>query len=393
MRGPTAENLTLTCQDVRTEVMACLKTYLPLTAEGYCVTTEVLLDVLLHAAATGTSVEAACDTLLEAADANTVRSYLNQQLTVEGLPMLEHRLNQALGSDLPRRIRRAKLDIACDTHDQPFYGKSPELVALSRRGEARAGTTHFFRIATVYAMHRGVRITLGVVFMRPDDRLADTLALLIHRIRSLGLSIGRLWLDRGFASVEIFDYLRRDRLAAVVACPIRGKTGGTRALCHGRASYSTTHSFHRPDFGYCHVRMAVVPLRRDPAKPVEWMIFALIGGDLTPQQVRDQYRRRFGIESSYRQLRQVRIRTNTRNPALRFIYMALALLLTNIWCLLRFRYCQLPGRGCTGRPVDPRRLKLRHLALFLRLAIERHRGVFDSIQAHLLPLQAESVVH
>jgi hypothetical protein len=123
------------------------------------------------------------------------------------------------------------------------------------------------------------------------------------------------------------------------------------------------------------------------------MVFAQFGALLSPHAVRNAYRRRFGIESSYRQLRQVRIKTNSRNPALRFVYMALALLLVNLWCLLRFRHCQRPRRGCTGRPVDGRTFKLRHLALFLRTAIERHRGLADSIRATALPLHAESVVH
>jgi hypothetical protein len=87
------------------------------------------------------------------------------------------------------------------------------------------------------------------------------------------------------------------------------------------------------------------------------------------------------------------IETNTRNPVLRFVYLGIALLLVNLWCLLRFRYCQIPPRGSAGRPIDPRRFKLRQLALFLRLAIERLHGVTDLIHAHFLPLQAESVVH
>lgn len=393
MRGPTADNPTLKAEDVRAEAAACLSEHLPLVAGGYRVTTELLVDVLLHAAATGTSVEAACDSLLDAADANTVRSYLNDQLRVEDLPKLEEGLNRALSVDLPRKLRRAGLELAADLHDQPFYGKSPALLALARRGEAKSGTTHFFRIATVYVMLDGLRLTLAVWFVRPDEELVDILSLLLHRVQRRGLAIRRLWLDRGFANVEIFDYLRRAGIGAVVACPIRGKTGGTRALCHGRGSYTTVHEFYRPGFGYCRVKVAVVRVRAEGTRPLRWMVFALIGCDLSPYHVRDAYRRRFGIEASYRQMRQVRIKTNSRNGALRFVYLAVALLLVNIWSLLRFRYCQVPRRGCFGRPVHPRRFKLRHLALFLRLAIERLRGLADSIHAHVLPLHAESVVH
>jgi len=392
VREPTVDNPTLLADDVRAVATALLAAHLPLSADGYKVTTALLSDVLLHAAATGTSVEAACDTLLDAADANTVRGYLNEQFEIEDLLALEHRFNQALGSDLPRKVRRAPLNIAIDTHDQPFYGKSAELRAVACRGKAREGTTYFIRIASAYVMRNGVRITLALAFVRPSDAMKDVVAALTDRVRELGLRIQCLWLDRGFASVDVVEALRLGKVPAVIAWPIRGKRGGTRALCCGRGSALRNYAIRRANGGYCEVMMAVVRLREITVRQA-WMLFALIGCVMTPNQVRERYRQRFGIESSYRQARQVRIRTNTRNPALRFVYLGLALILVNIWTLLRFRFCQIPRRGRSGRPLDPTRFKLRHLAAFLRLAIERHRGILDHIHATTLPRMAESVVH
>ena len=54
----------------------------------------------------------------------------------------------------------------------------------------------------------------------------------------------------------------------------------------------------------------------------------------TPTEIRERYRKRFGIESSYRQLRQARITTCTRNPHLRLVFVAIALLLRNLWVWL-----------------------------------------------------------
>jgi IS4 transposase len=39
--------------------------------------------------------------------------------------------------------------------------------------------------------------------------------------------------------------------------------------------------------------------------------------------VADTYRQRFGIETSYRQLNEARIKTCTRNPKVRFFFVAL----------------------------------------------------------------------
>jgi IS4 transposase len=67
-----------------------------------------------------------------------------------------------------------------------------------------------------------------------------------------------------------------------------------------------------------------------------WHIFVLVH-HLSPQQVREQYRRRFGIESSYRCAAQVGGWTTSKNAACRFVLMGLSFLLLNVW--IRLRWC------------------------------------------------------
>jgi putative transposase len=50
--------------------------------------------------------------------------------------------------------------------------------------------------------------------------------------------------------------------------------------------------------------------------------------------VRQTYRRRFGIETSYRQMERARIRTTTRDPLRRLLFAGIALLLRNAWVWL-----------------------------------------------------------
>lgn len=96
---------------------------------------------------------------------------------------------------------------------------------------------------------------------------------------------------------------------------------------------------------------------------------ALIQLDWSATKAQQRYRRRFGIESSYRQLGQVRAHTNSRNVALCFVYLALALLLVNLWVFLRCLCTRIIGQG-------PFRLELNQIRLarfiaFLRRAIEQ----------------------
>ena len=57
---------------------------------------------------------------------------------------------------------------------------------------------------------------------------------------------------------------------------------------------------------------------------------------LTPPDIRETYRKRFGIETSYRQMNEARIRTCTRDPSQRLLFVGIALVLRNVWVWLHF---------------------------------------------------------
>jgi putative transposase len=235
--------------------------------------------------------------------------------------------------------------VAIDTHDEPFYGKTPELLTYTCKAQAKAGTTHFFRIASAYVIWREVRLTLALTYVLPEDDLPRVVERLLQRLCHLGLHATVLYLDKGFCCGELVRYLQRIQQAAVLACPIRGQCGGIRALCRGRGSYVTDYTFTDGTT----VRLTLVDTRvPDPKtkrKQRKWLAFVLLHLDWTPAQVMAKYRRRFGIEASYRLLRQVKVLTNSRNPALRFLLFGLGLVMQNVWVLTRWLFTRRPGKG------------------------------------------------
>ena len=60
------------------------------------------------------------------------------------------------------------------------------------------------------------------------------------------------------------------------------------------------------------------------------------------------YRKRFGIETSYRQMNQCRIRTTTTKFNVRFFYVAIGLLLRNLWVWLHHVVRRRRGGGAGG---------------------------------------------
>jgi putative transposase len=379
----------LTDVEVLEQTAQLLKEHLPLKADGYICTTEDLINILLGVAANCGTVQALGTDLIGSPDPETIRGYLREQLRVEDLPELEQQLNAALAKEIPARVWRQACDVALDFHDRPYYGKTSQADGLWVRAQAKDGTTHFYRIATAYVMLHDLRVTLAIHFVLPEDETVKTVEFLLQQVEKRQIRIKRLFLDKGFGSIAVMAYLTHQGLPAVIACTIRGKTGGTRALCQGRKSYCTTHTFQGKDGLTFTANLAVcraftTAKRTKRLKPrLVWLVYILINLDLTPKAVRRLYRKRFGIETSYRCSGQVRGWTTSNNPAYRFVLMALTFVLLNVWIHLRWLFTQVPRRG--RRRLDTKRFELTRLAKFIRRALEDRYGCVREIVALAAP--------
>lgn len=377
----------LTDQATLKTALAVLECFFGLSADGTVCQTRDLWQILVLAAVQCTFIETICNDLATAPTSETVWGYLNEQLTPQIIRQLCANCNRALASQLPAWLKDHPKEVALDLHDVPYYGKDddpedPECWIC--RGEARAGTTRFYRCATAYVMHKDVRFTLAVEFVHPQDDLKDIVKRLQRRVRVLKIQVKRYYLDKGFCSIPVMQtFLADPDISAILAAPITGKEEGqgTKALCHGRRSYRTTHTYRSDEYGELTVPVMVVrtyPKRRDGKHEVQWLVYVLLHvPDLTPRQVRKAYRRRFGIESSYRLLEEVRGRTTSHNAALRFLWMGIALILGNLWIALHWKY--LRRRGSGPRRVLREAFILPCLAKFLRRAIEAIYGVISII--------------
>jgi putative transposase len=383
MHEPTpARSIRLTDQQTLHDTMIVGKHHIALTANGYRCQTDDLWRLLLAAAARQTTIEAACADLERAPDANTVRGYLSEQLPVAAIPELEQQWNDLLRSLIPHWLRARPQEIALDFHDEPYYGREQvdDPNNWVCRGEARAGTTRFYRCATAYLVLHDVRLTLAVVFVKPDMDKVAILARLLGALKTAGIAIKCLYADKGFCCIPVLRYLSRHSISAIVAMPIRGKQAGTRALCCGHTSYRTTYTLQSAEYGSLTVPVAVVRTyqrRRSGQRQLRWLLYVClrVGGPLV--RIRRRYRRRFGIETGYRLMEQVRARTTSLNPALRFLLIGIALLIGNMWIRLHWLYLRLPGSG--PRRVARWRFRLDRMTRFLTRAIERFYGVVTAV--------------
>ena len=284
----------LKAEDIRTYTQNVLKKHVPMQVKGYCCDTEMILDVILKASAENSSIEAASADLEGVADSNTMREYLNKALDVAALREQETAMNAALAESIPSAMQRTQVEVAIDFHDEPFYGKQAALRKVTCSGQAKKGTTHFVRIATAYVIWKQVRLTLAVHYVLPEEETLTVLQHLLQRLKALGLVSRVLYLDKGFASGPVVRYLQDQHQPAILACPIRGKDGGIRALCKGRSSYTTTYTFTDGTQVTLALKASLVPDKTGQRRR-KWLAFIVIELDWSVEKVHHEYRRRFGV--------------------------------------------------------------------------------------------------
>lgn len=329
----TAEQVRVLCTEVLTEV-------LPLGVQGYRYTDADVYNLIVAAAAQQRSLESVSRQVLRAPSANLVRHYLAERLLdCWEVEVLEARCNDLLVARLPAGLGRQRHKVAIDLHLVPYYGAPAYEAGELRRGEAKAGTTRFHCYATAYLVRAGRRLTLAVAYVWAEDALLDVLVELLDRLRTLGVRLKRLYLDRGFASVAILAYLDEQPFTSVVALPKRGER--LKALLVGRQGYRTTYTMASAEDGEVTFSLWVAchyAAGRRGKHGVEYWPFAVLGQPrctVPVARLAREYRARFGIETSYRVMHRVRPATTARDPALRLLLVTVGWLLANLWVWLK----------------------------------------------------------
>lgn len=337
----------VTAQEIYQVTRETLQEVMTLDMSGRQYDAEDIWDVLIAAAVERVTAETACDLLAGAPSPNTVRAVVYDLLG--DVADVEQRINELLVARLPQKLLKRARPAAIDITDIPYHGQYDEADDLVRRGRAKHGTTHFHCYGTLYLLKGNKRYTLAVSLVRRSDKMVDVVQRLVEKSKAVGLKCRRLYLDRGFDNNGVVAYLKQQPFPSIIALTIRGKAGGTRALLRGRASYQTTYTRASQPYGAQTFRVVVVckySQGRYGRHGIYRFAYLVIGQvKMAPQQVFAVYRRRFGIETSYRLMNTMRARTTSTSVALRLFYVGLALLLLNLWTYVKWHYLFVPKPG------------------------------------------------
>lgn len=204
----------------------------------------------------------------------------------------------------------------------------------------------------------GWRYTLALTWVREKESPTAVLQRLWNQLESSGIRCKLVLLDRYFFSVSVMKWLQQNDLPFILPVVMRGRkpkkgkaAKGLRAYQQKKAgAYSYTHAHGSESVSFTLVvNYKSYRHARTGKRYQKKFLFATWKIRRTPTEIRETYRKRFGIETSYRQLNQARARTTTRDPLYRLFLVGLALLLRNLWqwftYLTERERCQQRRRG------------------------------------------------
>lgn len=207
--------------------------------------------------------------------------------------------------------------------------------------------------------------------------LLAVLTRLLERVHAPGIRLKRLYLDRGFAQVDVLRHMKLQPYVSVIAIPKKGNR--LKKLQRGKKSYTTKYTMNSPKYGSITFPLWIAcRYGKGKAKKhgVQYLFFAVLGECKSPiLQVVEEYRHRFGIESSYRMMNRTRAQTTSKNPKLRLLLVSIAFLLGNLRVWFKWNITLLSRR----RQKKQQNFTLNTFCLFLTERIKKIYSVVNEL--------------
>ena len=309
-------------------------------------------DILLSAiwaTVKKSSIHRVCQDRVKGPTDKTVRTYLS----IFNIKLLQKNIHKLLMIPIKDILRPSRYKFAIDLTDIPYHGEPKNSPNEIRRSKAKSGTTHFHSYASLYVIRTNKRYTLDMLRVTKNTSLTWIVDTFINHIKKDGYKIKLLYMDKGFYQVRVIRYLQRKNIPTIIPGVPRGRSGGLRKKYGGRQSYRTKYTMRSPRYK-CEVTFPLYIIKkyskcRYGRSGTKTFTYAVLNINVPVENVFEEYRSRFGIESSYRLMNSCRARTSSRDPEFRFYLMFLSFLILNYWVASKWLYVSETRKG--GRKV------------------------------------------
>ena len=271
-------------------------------------------------------------------------SWVRDRVASIGEEEMTKKLHDALESTLDEvksfRVFTTPIIAGIDSHDLDRYDQDLDRGFL-RRGKRERGTTKHECYATLQCVEEGKRAQIGCEQFGFFDEKEEVVERLLTTARLNEVELSLLLLDRGFFSSPVVGALEKNEQTFLMPCILYD--GIKRAVieyAQGKRRRVSRYEMG-PKESRVSFNLAILPKagaskdEKDPLKrfipfatnmPVKRVMWNV-------RRLPKDYRMRWGIETGYSGIEQLRARTTSRNHSLRLLYLFYSMILYNAWLI------------------------------------------------------------
>lgn len=226
------------------------------------------------------------------------------------------------------RLVDGAVDLAIDEHDWLFYGDKDTKMTVHTN--PKQGTDRAFRFLTACVVSDDLRLTVGVEPLGPETDIKQALVSLLGPVTSW-LDIRRVFLDRGFYEVHVLQALEAFDLNYIVRARQFPNLASGPIETTVEEEYEMSRS--RPPYASVTLTRFAVPHAENPETKQTYFVTNLQVNEQSAEGLAESYRRRWGIETSYRVIGDFLAKTTSKSYSVRLFYFSFAVALYDIWVL------------------------------------------------------------
>ena len=253
-------------------------------------------------------------------------------------------------------LLRGSVDISIDMHDIPLYARVMKMI-YAYATKRKKGTSFVTRLITAHCVTNGHRMTLGVILVKRGDRIEDLVYRLLQMCKKDGVRINSVTMDRGFYSTRVIAMLQQEKVQFLMPA-IKRKSIEEKINAFSKGDIPAVSQFtmmsddkktstdvtlvitERPEKkqNMTTENQKLMDLYNKETKEYDKYIPFITNMKFhniqdNTEQVAEFYKRRWGIEVSYKKYEQIRPWTTSTNHSVRILLLFFPFILYNAWVL------------------------------------------------------------
>jgi len=236
--------------------------------------------------------------------------------------------------------------VAIDYHEDPYYGDKNDKNVIGMK--PKLGTSYCFRYASICVVERKKRFTIGVLPIGTFSIKEKVVEQLIRTAKRY-VRINKVLLDRAFFTVDVIQVLETHNVPYIMpAVKTPRIKGAINEFYNGTRSRVSDYIITSQNEDTTQVKLIITKSKKKEHKNIHEMYFTIITNidtslNILKYRIPYEYRKRWGIETSYKVKHCFKAKTSCKNYIVRYYYFVLSAILYNLWIVFNLLVCRCYG--------------------------------------------------